>query len=414
MSKPIGSALRLLVLAWLAGFALVHGAVSSRAAEHEALERKIKRIENGLVPFSPGDPGAARSGERFTLSERMAHYNIPGVSIAVVDSHKIAWAKGYGTRVAGRTAPVTPETIFQAASTTKLLVAALALRFVERGWVELDTDVNAYLRSWKVPENEFTRTEKVTLRRLLTHQSGFNRPEGGFSIEKGRVPTLVQVLAGESPAANSPAAVEFEPGSRWQYSNFDFVVIQLLVEDALATPLAEVARASVFDRLGMASSTLTYPLSPEMAAREIMPHDVEGKPAAPELHPTAVAQGGLLTTPSDLCLLVIELIDAYDGVSNRLLARTPARLMMRTEVKLDPGPFGVAMAQGLGAFVRGEGDDLSFLHPGDNYPGATSWLVGFPALGQGAVIMTNGALGNMLAMEIMAALAAEYGWPPLE
>jgi len=69
------------------------------------------------------------------------------------------------------------------------------------------------------------------------------------------------------------------------------------------------------------------------------------------------------------------------------------------------------MGQGLDGFVSGEGDAFAFFHPGDNDPGATSWLVGYPQLGQGVVIMPNGAMGNMLAMEIMAPLSADCGLP---
>lgn len=386
------------------------GGARVHAAEDAALAKKIERIENGLVAFSPGGADTTQPAGKLPIADRMARYKIPGVSIAVIDDGRIEWAKAYGTLVAGEPAPVTTESIFQAASTTKLLVAAIALRFVEKGRFDLDEDVNATLRAWIVPENEFTAVEKVTLRRLLTHQSGLNRPDGGFSREDGSAPALVQVLKGESPATNQPAVVTFEPGSRWEYSNFDFVVIQLLLEEAAGKPLNEIARETVFDPVGMSSSTLVYPLDSTWAAREAMPHDVEGKVGAPALHPTAVAQGGLLTTPSDLALLAVELIAAYQGKSDRLISRETARRFFHAEVALDPRILGFPLAQGLGAFVRGEGRAMAFLHPGDNFPGTSSWLFAYPELGEGVVIMTNGAMGNMLAMEIMAALSAEYGW----
>ncbi len=401
----------LVSLVVLSGLVCFCGIGHTQTTDGAAVGAKLKRIENGLVAFSPGAPDTGQMREKLTLSQRMAHYKIPGVSVAVINNSQIEWAKAYGTLVAGKTAPVTMTSIFQAASTTKLMVSAIVLRFVEQGRFDLDTDVNTYLRSWKIPESEFTQKEKVTLRRLLTHQSGLNRPAGGFSLEKGSIPTLVQVLKGDSPATNKPAVIEFEPGSRWEYSNFDFVVIQLLLEEAIGKPLNEIARETVFDPLGMSSSTLVYPLSPDFAAREALPHDAEGKPGSPALHPTAVAQGGLLTTPSDLALLTIELINAYQGESDRLISQETARRMFHAEVQLDPRILGFPMGQGLGAFVRGEGNAFSFLHPGENDPGATSWLAAYPELGQGVVIMTNGAMGNMLAMEIMAALSAEYGWP---
>jgi len=157
------------------------------------------------------------------------------VSIAVINNSKIEWAKGYGTLVAGGPAPVDAASIFQAASTTKLLVSAMALHYVEKGRFDLDKDINTYLQSWKIPENEFTAKK----RSRSADSSPISRSQsagGGFSREEGSVPTLVQVLKGEKPATNQPAVVEFEPGSRWEYSNFDFVVIQLLLEEALGKP----------------------------------------------------------------------------------------------------------------------------------------------------------------------------------
>jgi CubicO group peptidase (beta-lactamase class C family) len=342
-------------LAVLSVLVLFSGSVHAQTTADAAVGERIGRIENGLVVFSPGAADTGQTSEEFTLSQRMAHYKI--------NKGKIEWAKAYGTLVAGKAGPVTTASIFQAASTTKLVVSAITLHFVERGRFDLDKDVNTYLQSWKIPESDFTKNDKVTLRRLLTHESGLNRPEGGFTLEEGSVPTLVQVLKGESPATNKPAVVEFEPGSRWEYSNFDFVVIQLLLEEALGKPLSEIARETVFAPLGMSSSTLVYPLSPAFATREALPHDQDGNPAAPSLHPTAVAQGGLLTTPSDLGSLAIELIDAYQGRSDRLISRETARRMVHPELQLDPRLLGMPLGQGLGVLVKGEGKGASFLRP---------------------------------------------------
>lgn len=85
--------------------------------------------------------------------------------------------------------------------------------------------------------------------------------------------------------------------------------------------------------------------------------------------------------------------------------------MFHTEVDLDPSILGFAMGQGLGAFIWEEGENMSFGHPGDNEPGASCWLMGYPALGKGVVIVTNGAKGNLLVLEILPALEEEYDWP---
>src|SRR5215467_15808341 len=98
------------------------------------------------------------------IAARMTALHIPGVSVAVIDGGKIAWARGYGV-TAENGKPVDADTLFQAASISKHVAAIVALHLVDEGKLSLDEDVNHKLRAWKVPENEFTRTEKVTLRR---------------------------------------------------------------------------------------------------------------------------------------------------------------------------------------------------------------------------------------------------------
>lgn len=379
------------------------------------IEQRIQRIERGLVEFTaPMDmlrPNVTEGTALSTLAERMAHYKVPGVSIAVISEREIQWAKGYGKLGADGDTPVTKESLFEAASTSKLIVAAITLRFVGNGVLDLDEDVNKKLKSWKIPENSFTAKRKVTLRMLLTHRAGLNRPDGGFSWEEGSTPTLLQTLNGVAPAENPPAVVEGIPGDKWQYSNFGYLIIQQLLEDVLGEPFAQTARRAVFLPLGMRSSTFAVPLNTKQKKIEAVPHDAEGIAREPEMHPTAVANGGLMTTPSDLALFTNELILAYRGESNRILSRKMVRTMLHRELDLDPALLGVPLGEGLGVLLFGKGQNFAFLHPGDNMPGASSWLMGFPDSGNGIIVMTNGIRGNLLAMEIVAAIINEYDWP---
>ncbi len=129
--------------------------------------------------FQPDSTQLANPGR---LADRMAYYKVPGVSMAVVHNNRIEWARAYGTMDANTGEPVTNETIFEAASTSKFLTAVMALHFVQKGLIELDRDVNDYLKTWQVSENQFTEEEKVTLRRLLTHQAGL--PTTNFSHDE--------------------------------------------------------------------------------------------------------------------------------------------------------------------------------------------------------------------------------------
>jgi CubicO group peptidase (beta-lactamase class C family) len=361
------------------------------------------------VEFVPGPPDAARTPQKMSLAERMATHKIPGVSIAVINGNKVEWAKAYGVLKAGADAPVTTGSIFQAASTTKMLVSAAVLHYVGERRLDLDADVNDELKSWKIPENDLTREKKVSLRLLLTHQSGL--PMTNFPSDDGPPPSLVQILKGQPPARNKPAVVEFLPGSKWQYSNLGYVVIQLLLEDLTGKPLPRLMQDVIFGPLGMKSSTLVYPLEAGLRKKEALPHDAEGKAGEPALPETALAQGGLMTTPTDLALFTIEIMRAYRGESDRILSREMARDMLRPELDLDPSLLGMPLREGLGVLLSAQGEPFWFGHPGDNYPGASSWVVGYPDLDTGIVIMTNGAKGNLLAMEIMPAFTKEYVRP---
>ena len=378
------------------------------------IEMRIAAVESGLVEFvgpkAVFEPDSAEERGLLVLEDRMEHYNVPGLCVAVVNGYELEWVRSYGIIKAGSDEPVTEETYFQAASTSKLVTAAIALGFVEKGMLDLDKDVNRYLKSWKVPETECTGEQKITLRLLLTHQAGM--PVTNFAQEEGASdPTLVQVLNAEPPALTKPAVVEDVPGTEWRYSNIGFVVIQQILEDVTGKPFERIAQEIVFKPLGMKRSTFVYPLKKNRRATEAMPHDADGVLHEPSLPPAAVAHGGLMTTPKDLALFTAELMRSYRGISDVLLPEDMTRQMLSMAVELDPLMFGVQLWAGFGVLLHGEGEEFKFAQPGSNFPGANCWLIGWPEKGLGAVIMTNGASGEVLALEIISAIGGEYSRP---
>ena len=98
--------------------------------------------------------------------------------------------------------PVSTSTLFQAGSVSKPVSALGALRLVEAGKLSLDGDVNAKLKLWRLPNNGFTTTEQVTLRRLLSHTAGLTVPGfPGYELTE-RLPSVPEVLDGRG---NTPA-----------------------------------------------------------------------------------------------------------------------------------------------------------------------------------------------------------------
>lgn len=121
------------------------------------LDPKVQRVAQGLMPAkaTPGQPVP-----KWTIAERLQFYKVPGVSVAVIVDGKVEWARGFGTSSAEAGKPVDAETLFQAASISKHVAALVALHLVDEGKLSLDEDVNRKLRTWKVPENEFTKPRK--------------------------------------------------------------------------------------------------------------------------------------------------------------------------------------------------------------------------------------------------------------
>jgi len=387
--------------------------ISCSQKEPNQIAQRMDRVENGLIEIkSLADLlrlDSTQLANAKTIIEMMEQYKVPGVSIAVINDDRIEWTKVYGTMDVNRGAPVTTETIFEAASTSKFITAVMALHFVQSGLIDLDTNVNDYLKSWQIPDNEFTKDEKVTLRRLLSHRAGI--PYSNYSTTGTVIPTLIDVLSGTPPAANKPAIPEFVPGSQWRYSNVAYDLIQLLLEDVSGKPFQQIAEELVFEPLGMSNSTFVYPLDSDKKQQEAMPHDAEGISRRPLMNPTALAHGGLMTTPTDLAVFTLEMIRSYQGKSEKILSQRTTKQLFTIESDIDDQAkaiFPASTFEGLGVWLVGEGKDLAFTHPGENGPGFTSALVGWPERGTGVVIMTNGIQGHWLSVEIINAIHREY------
>ncbi|HEX8164048.1 MAG TPA: serine hydrolase [Pyrinomonadaceae bacterium] len=360
-----------------------------------SVEERIRRVEEGLLPATviKGQPLPV-----MPLAERMKFYKVPGVSVAVVSGGKIEWARGFGVKDVSTNEPVTTETLFQAGSISKPVAALAALRLVQEGKLSLDEDVNAKLVSWKLPDSEFTKEKKVTLRRLLTHSAGLTvHGFPGYAADEA-VPTLVQVLNGEKPANTAAIRVDTAPGTIWRYSGGGYTVMQQMLVDVLKKPFPDIVKQLVLDPAGMKHSTYEQPL-PAARAKDAATAYVGGQPVKGRFHTyPEMAAAGLWTTPTDLAALIIELQKSYAGASNKIISKGMAAQMLSRQFS----------NWGLGPSVEARGQTVEFTHGGSD-EGFESFWTGFSD-GRGVVVMTNGDRGNGLAMEIIASVARDYGW----
>jgi CubicO group peptidase (beta-lactamase class C family) len=329
--------------------------------------------------------------------------HVPGVSIAVIHKGRIEWARGFGvTRIGG--AAVTPDTLFQAGSISKPVAAMAVLRLVQSNKLNLDVDVNQYLKSWKVPQNRFTEQKIVTLRELLTHTAGMTVHGFPGYASDAAVPTIVQVLNGESPANTPAIRVDTVPGTLWRYSGGGYVVAQLLLTDVTGETFPKLLHDTVLGPIGMTHSSYEQPLPAKVAAQAATPYDQNGAAihGGPHTYPE-MAPAGLWTTPSDLARYAIEVQQSLAGKANHVLTQAMTREMLK------PGGLG---SWGLGLQLGGKPEQPNFGHSGAD-EGFQANLVAYND-GDGVAIMTNSDNGGQLANEITRTVAHEYGWPDFQ
>jgi len=375
----------------LAALAAVLTSAAARADDADA----IRRIEQALRP------AVALQGKPVptaTLEAEMQRLHVPGVSIAVVRDGRIAWARGYGVAVKDGP-PVTPVTLFQAASISKPVTALAALRMAEAGTLSLDADINTLLASWKLPPGP--KGAHATLRQLLSHTAGTTVSGFPGYAHDAAVPTLLQVLDGAPPANTKPVRIETPPGSAWSYSGGGYTVVQQAMIDRAGQPFPELLADTVLAPLGMKDSSFSQPLPASLLPRAALPHDAKGEPykggayTYPEL-----AAAGLWTTPSDLARFILGVQRNADTEKHPLLSSAMAHTM------LTPVKNGYA----LGFGIEAKGPARSFGHGGSNM-GYQNLLSAYVEGGDGVVVMTNGDGGNDIAQGILRAVAHEYRWP---
>ncbi len=361
---------------------------STTQTDQSALLDRIERIENNLQKRIQIEG----EKERNNINDRLRALGIPGVSIAVVIDGKIDWAKGYGMADSVENRMIDVNTLFLAGSVSKPIAALRALQLKEQQRLDIDKDVNDYLESWKLPENQFTTEEKVTTRRILNHTAGLT--VWGFpGYDKGdTIPGVQDVLDGKG---NTDAVRVYKvPGESWQYSGGGYTIMQLMLTDIEKQSFPQIMDQHVLAPLGMETSTFINPLPEKhhgIAATGYRRDgsEVEGKwPIYPEM-----AAAGLWTTPSELILYPIEIQKIYLSEKDGLLKNETVKEM------LTPGLNN----HGLGPTI---GED-TFGHNGAD-EGFQTGMIAWKETADAVVIMVNSDNGSIM-MEILLAITEEYG-----
>jgi len=315
-----------------------------------------------------------------TIYDLMVQNQIAGLSLAFIEHGEIRRTECLGVLEVGTTDYVNEETIFNACSISKLLTSILVLKLVEQGKIDLDEDINRHLLSWKLPESDYTWAKKVTLRNLLSHQSGIVDPEDSFSPlhSLAQWPSMKDLLQGATPYCHSPIESTLEPNQEYHYSDAGYCIIQLLIEDLTNTPFSSLMGDLIFQPLAMHHSFFSSALP---IAHTASGHHKDGTRTIPShpLYPYDAACG-IWTTPSDLAKLLIDMMQTLRGKGKLGLTAPTMHELMHTK--------GCNESVGLGVFFDGQGEqvEISSLGWGVGYQ---CMLVAYPYLEKGFVVMSN-------------------------
>lgn len=330
------------------------------------------------------------------ITSVLKHHKIPAVSIAIVQNNEPVHFKCEGSD---------EHTLFQVASLSKTLNAVGALLLVEQGKLSLDDDANKFLRSWKVPENEWTQTEKVTLRGLLSHTAGTN--VSGFPGYHSDlpVPNTVQILNGEQPLANTEAVeVIVKPGDAYLYSGGGSTIVQCMIEDVTNENYSSWMQRHVLMPLGMTSSIFEQPSETGNIAYA---YDENGQLIDGKWHIyPELAAAGLWTNGVDMASMIQRIINMFHDQPGEVLRPATFRDMIAPQaLSIVPDSY-----VGLGLYLYRSEDKFYLRNTGGNFGYSCVFAI-YPGQKSGFAILTNRDDAFTAIDHISEIITSTYNFP---
>lgn len=303
-------------------------------------------------------------------TDALAKTGVPSASVAVVKDGQIAYLHAYGNARLDPATPAKPEMRYSIGSISKQFTAAAILLLQEQGKLSLDDKVAKFIPS-------LTRANEVTIRQLLSHTSGYQ----DYWPQDYLMPMMLQPVTAQKILdtwARKP--LDFEPGTRWQYSNTNYIIAGLIVEKASGEPLLQFLQEKVFTPLNMKWVADTD----KAKLGDTDPTGYQRYALAPP-HPAPKEGSGWLFAAGELAMPAEDLAKWDISIINQKLMRPASYQEFETEVLLKNG---LGTGYGLGVAVSSEFGHRSLSHGGE-VMGFTSENVVFPDERLAVVVLTN-------------------------
>lgn len=276
---------------------------------------------------------------------------LTGMSVVIVDNYEIVHAQAVGLKEFGTNDKVDIDTAFSTASISKAVTGTIAVMLAEKGVLNLDAPVSAYLKRWQLPESDFTKSTPITLRHLFSHTAGTSQSGFADFYPGDDIPTILDSLNGiKLRRYDKPIEIMWAPGSRFKYSGGGFVIAQVAMEDATGKSLAQLAKEMLFEPLGMTNSSMEQVGHPDFPQNVAKAHNLEQKLVGPGgvLINPQIAAGGLWSSANDMAKLVIDLQKALAGKPTKVISPWAAKTATQIETLHKAGGWGLGWARYLG------------------------------------------------------------------
>ncbi len=361
----------------------------------KSLERKLL-LEDGIreqVKF------LGESEDLSSIKNKMSEYNIPALSLTIINQGEIAWSDIYRNIDFPESHQLNCSSIFQAASLSKPVTFLAALRIHSAGRIDLDKNIQEYLKDFILPQGKQTAENPVTFRNIFSHTSGIS--PGGYQgyARNLPMPSVLDILKG-SAGVNSPAIeVISPPNETLAYSGGGYTLAELALEDIFDDEFSNIMKKWILEPAGMEHSEFTQPLPDSDSILVAKGHTQSGEviEGGWRNYPEQAA-AGLWSNSIDLAKFLIEIYKGYNGKSS-IFSQSDIKSIISHE--RDGHVYGFLLNR--------SGDDISITHYGGNAGYRTGMTISLTS-GKGLVYLINSDNGEVLGNELLLSASQVYNW----